>query len=108
MERRKTAEVDMAERMSGTKKGGTTGAVKPNGLFPLGNGHYVYVIDGVLYLPMHTMSAPAVLAKYKRLIMLRWTDRDPMVFMRASDVIAAWPHVERQVRNTAAALGFAL
>ena len=82
--------------------------VKVNGLYPLGNGHFVYVVDGVLYLPMHTMSAPAVLAKCKPLIMLRWVDRDPMVFMRAADVIAAWPHVERQVRNTAAALCLAV
>ena len=92
----------MVETMSGTGKGATTDSVKPDGLYLLGNGHYVYVIDGVLHLPMHTLSAPAVLAKYKPLIMLRWVDRDPMVFMRAADVIAAWPHVERQVRNTAA------
>lgn len=81
---------------------------KPDGLYSLSSGHYFYVKDGVLYLPVQTISAPAVLAKGKPLIMMSRRGAGPVVFMRAGDVIASWPHVERQVRNTAAALGLAL
>jgi len=97
----------MATRMNESSKTAEIWS-EHEGVYNLGNGFCIFIKDGVLYLPVHTISAPAVLAKHKRLIMLRWDGASPMVFMRAADVIAAWPHVERQVRNTATALGLAL
>ncbi len=98
----------MAETVNGCRKTAATGWTKPDGLYQVPNGPYFYVIDGVLHLPVHTMSPAVVLAKRKRVFLLGRRDGDPLVFMRAADVIAAWPHVEQQVRNVAAASGFAL
>jgi hypothetical protein len=66
------------------------------------------VMDGVLHLPMHQLGAAEVMAQRKRLFMLNRGDGNPLVFMRAADVIAAWPQVEQQVRSLATAYGLAL
>ncbi len=98
----------MAETVNGCRKTPATGWTKPDGLYQVPNGPYFYVIDGVLHLPVHAMSPAVVLAKRKRVFLLGWRDANPLVFMRAADVIAAWPQVELQVRNTAAVFGLAL
>ncbi len=98
----------MAERLTELTEPASAG--KPDGLYQIGapKGHHFYVLGGVMHLPMHPISAAAVLSKRKKLLVLTCGDGNPMVFMRAADVIEAWPHVERQVRNLAAKFGLAI
>ena len=98
----------MAEKMNGEAQEAGRATEKRDGFYRMSNGRYLFVMDGVMHLAVHSIPAPVVLSKGKRVIMLTRGDGDPLVFMRAGDVIAAWPEVERQVRKMAAAYGLEL
>ncbi len=98
----------MAETMNKSGDVWATAWTKPDGLYRVPNGRYFYVIGGVMHLPMHTVAEAVVLAKRKPLVLVPQKDGRHWVFMRAANVIAAWPHLERSIKGTASAFGFAL
>ena len=106
MERRKTAEVDMAETMNGANDG--TVWRKPDGLYRVPNGKYFYTVNRVMHLPVHTVACGEAFGAGKALILVRLDDGEQLVFMRAADVIATWPHMDRKVRGMVSAFGFEL
>jgi hypothetical protein len=81
------------------------GMDKARGLYELVNGRYFFVENGVLHLPVHAIETGRVLAKGKPLISLKHRDGTALVFMRAADAIDSWPHLEVQIKSTAAELG---
>lgn len=80
-------------------------AEKMPGLYHLANGRWFWVQDGVLFLSVHDVPTGVVLGKNKELVWFKHKDGTALVFMQAADVIAAWPHLEKQVKSTARELG---
>jgi hypothetical protein len=77
-------------------------------LYQVPNGRYFYTVNGVMHLPVHTVAAGQVLGAGKRLVLVRLDDGKQLVFMRAADVIAVWPHMAAKVEGMASAFGFEL
>ena len=96
----------MAKTMNGASEG--TSWRKPDGLYRVPNGKYFYTVNGVMHLPVHTVASGEVLGAGKPLILVKLDDGNQLVFMRAADLIAAWPHMERKVKGMASAFGFEL
>ena len=96
----------MAKTINGSRD--ARGWRKPDGLYRVPNGRYFYTVNGVMHLPVHTVAAGEVLGGGKPLVLVKLDDGKQLVFMRAADVIAVWPHMQAKVKGMVSAFGFEL
>lgn len=71
-------------------------------------GHYIWIKEGVLYLPVETLPPMVMMTCGKPVKVLNLEGGAKLVFMKASDVVDAAPHLAADVRAAAAKFGCAV